>query len=95
MLELHVPEVGSDAQRRLEVAEAGGEDQLDAAGGHLAHHTLGVGAFGYGLDMPRADLVAERAFERAPRLVVLEGPAGLADGADIDETDVERLVGRS
>ena len=79
MLELHAGQVGRGAQRRLEIAEAGGEDQLRALRGEVAHHALGVGALGHGLDEARRDLVAERTLHRLPRLVVLVGPAGLAD----------------
>ena len=56
----------------------------------VAHHALGVGAFGHGLDDGGLHLRAERLLHRAAAQVVLVGPAGLADRADVDEADLER-----
>ncbi len=39
----------------------------------------------------RLDLGAERTLHRLPRLLVLEGPAGLADRGDIDEAHLQRF----
>ena len=89
MFELHAGQVGRGAQRRFEVAEAGGEDQLRALRGKVAHHALGVGPFGHRLDEARRDLVAQRTLHRLARLIVLIRPAGLADRADVDEADLQ------
>ncbi len=58
---------------------------------HLRHRALGVGAFGHGFLIDRLDLVAEMLFDGEPALVVLVGPAAIADRADIDEADLHRL----
>jgi hypothetical protein len=59
---------------------------------HLPDHALGVGAFRDALDKGGLDLVAEMLFDRLAALIVLIGPAMVADRADIHEADLERLV---
>ena len=60
VLELDVRELLRDLDRRVHVAERGGEDQLVAGGGELADHALGVRALRDVLDEGGLDLVAER-----------------------------------
>ena len=86
-------ELAGDALDVVHVAEAGGEHDLAAAGGELADHALGVGALGDVLDVARLDLAAERLFHLLAALVVLVGPAGVADRADVDEADLRGVGG--
>ena len=91
VLELHVLEVGRDLEHRLHVAEGGAEDQLVALAGHVAEHALGVGRLGHLLDEAGDDLVAELLLDRLAAVVVREGPAAVADRADVGEGDLQRL----
>ena len=57
---------------------------------HVAEHALGVGGLGHVLDEAGRDLVAELLLDRLARLVVREGPAAVADRADVGERDLQR-----
>ena len=94
MLELHVGELAGDLEHRLHEAERGREDELVPLRGEIADHALGVRAFGHLLDERRLHLRPELGLDRLPRLVVGERPAGVADRADVDPGDLERLGGR-
>ena len=88
-----VGELAGDALDVVHVAEAGGEHDLAAAGGELADHALGVGALGDVLDVARLDPASERLLELLAALVVLVGPAGVADRADVDKADLRGVGG--
>jgi hypothetical protein len=91
VLEARLRELGGDAQRRLEVAEARGEDEpRPLLSDEVAHDALGVRPFRDAFDRDRLDARAERALELAPAELVLVRPAGLADRRDVDEADDER-----
>ena len=92
VLELHVGELAGDVDGGVHEAERGGEDQLVPRPGQLADHPLGIGAFGHVLHIGGLDLVAEMRLDRLPALVVLVAPAEVADGADIDEPDLDRVL---
>jgi hypothetical protein len=81
-----------DLQRRLHVAEAGREDQLVAGGHEVADDALGVRPLGHVLDEGRLHARTEARPARPAALLVLAHPAGVGDGRDIDEADLERLV---
>ena len=79
-------------ERLVHVAERGGEDDLVALGGEIADHALGVGAFGHALHVRGAHLALQLRFHRLAPGVVGEGPAAVADRADVDEADAQRLL---
>ena len=66
-----------------------------AGGGELADHALGVRPFGDVLDVGGLDLVAEMLDHRLAAELVAVGPAVVADRPDVDEADLERLLGES
>ncbi len=90
VLEDHVRELPGDLDDRVHVAEAGGEDQVEAFAGHVAQHPLGVGALGHGLHVGGLD--PGKLLELEVGLVVGVGPARVADGGDVDEADLEGLA---
>ena len=92
VLELHVREVPGHLDGRLHVAERGGEDDSGPLADEAGDRAFGVGAFGHVLDVDGLDPVAERFLDREPPLIVLVGPAVVADRADVDESD-HQLVG--
>src|SRR5690606_18849787 len=91
VLEGDVGELLGDLDRRVHVTEGGGEDQVIAALGHVADHPFGVGAFGDVLDEAGLNLVAELFFQVLAALLVLVGPAMVADRAAVDETDLQGI----
>jgi hypothetical protein len=92
VLELDVGKLLGHVHRGVHEAEGRGEDEPRAGQRHLGQDALGVGAFGHVLLVDRLDPVAVGGFHRKPALVVLEGPAAVADGADVDEADLERRL---
>ena len=83
VLELHVRKLGGNLQRRLHEAEGGREDDVAAVTGEALDGALGVG-FRNVLDIGCLDLVAQFLLDREAALIVLVGPAEVADRADID-----------
>ncbi len=60
--------------------------------GQVAEHAFGIGGgFGHVLDEGGLHLVAVLFFHGLAAGVVGVGPAGIADRADVDEGDLERL----
>ncbi|MNT54493.1 hypothetical protein D3C72_1916620 [compost metagenome] len=91
---MHKGDVGEllgDALDEVHIAEAGGVDQRIAAAGQFANHALGVGAFRHVLDIFCFHLVTQRLLHLQASLVVLIGPAGIADRADVDEAHLQRI----
>ena len=96
VLEIHVRDISwRHLQRRVHVAERGGEDQLVAGARELLDRALGVGAFADVLEIGGLDLVAERLRQGLAADFMLVGPAEIADRAEIDEADFELVGGRS
>uniref|UniRef100_A0A494G987 Uncharacterized protein n=1 Tax=Solanum lycopersicum TaxID=4081 RepID=A0A494G987_SOLLC len=91
VFEGHLGKLLGDFQRRVHVAERGGEDQVVVVLGHVADHPLGVGALGHVLDVIGGDLRAEFLRQRLAPLFMLIRPAVVADRADVDETDLQRI----
>ena len=94
MDEGRVGEVLGDVDRRVHVPERRREDDVVAVLGELADHPLGVGRILRDILLVGGLDVRERFFERQPPLIVGVGPAHVADRADIDEPDFDRLAGR-
>ncbi|MPN08802.1 hypothetical protein SDC9_156087 [bioreactor metagenome] len=93
MYEGDVGKLACNAFDVVHVAKAGGQHHLVAAGGEFADHPFGIGALGDVLDVLGLDLVAERLLHLLAAFVMLEGPAGVTDGADIDQTDLGGVLG--
>ena len=79
---------------RVHEPERGGEDQLVARARQLLDRALGVRPFWHLLQIGRLDLVAERLDHGQAALIVLIAPAEVADRADIDESDLQLVLGR-
>ena len=94
VLEMHVRIFLGDLQRRVHVAERGGEDQLVAGAHELLDGALGVGTLRHVFEIGGLDLVAELLDHRLPRDLVLVGPAEIADRAEVDEPDLQFVVRR-
>ena len=94
MNELHVRKLLRHFQGGIHVAERGRDHQLAARLRQVADHALGIGALRHVFHKLGGDLVAQRLFHFLARLIVLGGPACVADGADIHEADVQRNGGR-
>ena len=92
MFEMHIGIFPGDLQRRVHVAEGGGEDQLVAGAHELLDRTFGVRTFADVLQVSGLDLVAEFLDQRLARDFVLVGPAEISNRAEIDEAYFE-LVG--
>jgi hypothetical protein len=92
VLEIDVGEAARDGVRGLAVAEGGGEDHVRAVEDHLRDDPLGIRAFGHAFGVDGLDRVAEGFLDGEAALVVGPGPAVVADRADIDEADGERVV---
>ncbi len=88
---LHLGKAPRDFQGRVHVAERGGENQIVATGGHVADHPLGIGPFGDAFDVGSFDFVSELFGHNFSRPVVHVGPARIANGTDVDKTDLERF----
>ena len=88
MLELHIRKFRRNLQGRLHEAEGGGENDLAA----IARQALD-GAFGIGFrdifDEDGLDLVAQFLLNRLAALIMLVGPAEIADRADIDPAGLD------
>lgn len=93
MLELHVRKLLRDLQRRVHEAKGRREDEAGALTRQTLDGAFRVGAFRHALDVDGLDLVAEFLLDGETALVVLVGPAIVADRTDVDEADLE-LVGR-
>ena len=92
VLELHVGKALGDLDRRVHVAEGRGEDQPGTLPRQSLDGALGVRALRHALNVHGLDHVTEFPLEREAALVMGVGPAMIADGSDIDETDLQ-LVG--
>ena len=94
VLELHILQISCSLLHKLLVAKAGGEHQLVALACHVAHHALGVSAFRHALDHRGFDLVTELFLNRLASQFVLESPATITNGADIDKANLELVNSR-
>ena len=79
-------------QHVLHEAETGAKHQLVALPGQISRHALGVWAFGHAFDDAGLHPVAKLGFNRLAAIVVGKGPATIAHGAYVDETDFERAL---
>ena len=79
----------------VHVAEGGGENQVVTAFGHVADNALGVCTFGYVFHVAGFNFVAKLLDQLLATLLVLVGPAVVANWADINEADFQRVSGRS
>src|SRR5690606_14432694 len=86
MLELHVRELAGDIIGRIHETEGRREDDVAAGAGEPLQSPLCIGAFRNVLQIGGLDLVAIFGLHRQPSLIVLIGPAEIADRTDIDET---------
>ncbi|MNQ65447.1 hypothetical protein D3C85_799010 [compost metagenome] len=93
VFEGHLGKLFGNFHRRVHVAEGGGEDQVVFVLGHVADHPLGVGPFGHVLHIVGGDLRAEFFRELLASLFMLIRPAVVADRADVNEADFQRVVG--
>ena len=89
VLELHIREFGGDRIGRVHIAKRGGEDDVAAAQSHLGQNALSVGAFRHVFLILDLDLIAVSRLHGQSAFVVLEGPAAIADGADVDEAGLD------
>src|SRR3546814_6044265 len=84
--EMRISDWSSDVcSSDLHVAEGSREDQLVTLLSQVAYDALGIGTFGYVFNKLGLDLVAQRLLHFFAAYVLLPGPAGLANRADIDE----------
>jgi len=72
----------------VHVAEGCGEHDPGAILGQLANDALGIGTFGHIFDELGGHLALERRLHLFAALVVLEGPARIPHGADVDKTNL-------
>ena len=93
MFEFHVGKIGRDLQGRVHEPEGGREDDVVTGLGKLPDHPFGVRALGDVLDKRRFDLVAECRIDGLPALVVAVCPAEIIDRTDINEADLDRVLG--
>ena len=91
VLEEDLRVIPGDLLHRVSEAEGGGEDELVALGHEVPDDSLGVRSLGDLLDVGGLHLVAEPGLDRLAAEVVGVGPAGVADGAHVDEADLEGL----
>ena len=94
MDERRVREILGDVDRRVHVAERRREDDVVAVLSELADHPLGVSRVLRDVLLVGGLDVRDCFFERESSLIVRVGPAEVADRADIDEPDFDRLTGR-
>ena len=85
MFKLHIGELGGDGVGRIHIAERGGEHDIAPAQRHLGQNALRIGAFGHIFLKGDFHLVAVSFLKRHRPLMVLKGPAAVADRADIDK----------
>src|SRR5690606_29803903 len=74
------------------VAERGGEDHVVALAGEAIEDRLRLGTLWHALEIGRLDAVTQRGLELEAAVVVLLGPAGVTDRADVDERGLDRLA---
>ena len=94
VLEGQLGELLGDFQRRVHIAEGGGEDQVIAALGHVANHPLGICTFRDVFHVAGFNLVAELFDHRLTALLMLVSPAVVANRANVDKADLQRIGGR-
>ena len=80
-------------QHSVAVTEAGGEDDLHPFGDELIDERLDLG-FGHRFDNDGLD-VGDGLDQLLATEVVGVGPAGIADRSDVDEADLEGVLGHS
>ena len=90
MHKIGIRELLGDRQRRVHVAEAGGDNQVIALQGEVANNALCVRAFGHVLNEGRLRAALQIFFQIQPPLIVRIRPAEVADWRDIDEGDLQR-----
>ena len=95
MLPFDVRELLGGFDRLIHVAVGGGEDQLVALLGEVLHHRDRARVLLHVLDIVGDDLTLERVDQRLAALFVRPRPAVVADRAEIDEADLERLGGEA
>src|SRR5262249_38111423 len=71
----------------------GGEDQLVAGARQLLDRALRIGPFVDVLEVAGLDLVAEMLDQRLAADLVLIGPAEVADRPEVNETDLQLILG--
>ena len=94
MDEFHVREFLRDLQRRVHVAEGGGEDHLVALARQLADDAGRIRPLGNVLDEGRLDLVTKMLFNVLTADLVGIGPAMVTRIGQIDEPDLDRVGNR-
>ena len=87
MLKSRVRERLGNLHRRIHVAERCREHEIKAIGGELPYDALGFGAFRHALDIFGLNLVAQGLLHLQTTEIVLVGPAGISNRADVDKAD--------
>jgi len=78
-------------KRGIHIAKGGGENEVMATLGQIPDHTFSFRAFGHTVDKFGFDLVAKVLFQFKSALVVLVGPAGITNRADINKANFELI----
>ena len=91
----HIHKIGirkllGNRQRRVHVAEAGGDNQVIALQGEVANNALCVRAFGHVFNEGRLRAAFQFSFQIQPPLIVRIRPAEVFDWGGIDEGDLQR-----
>ena len=94
MLEFHIRKFGGNRKGWVHVAKGCGEDDVVAGQRHLGQNAFGVSPFRHGFNIGGFDLVAESFFNGQQTLVVLVGPAEIADWANVDKADFGCLASK-
>ena len=95
MFPFDVGELLRGLDRLIHVAVGGGEDELVALLGEVLHHRNRARVLLHVLDIVGDDLTFQRVDQRLAALFVRPRPAVVADRAEIDEADLERLGGEA
>ena len=95
MLPFDVGELLGGLERLVHVAVGGGEDELVALLGEILHHRNRARVLLDVFDIAGDDLTFQRRVQRLAALFVRPRPAVVADRAEIDEADLERLGGEA
>ena len=93
MLEHDLGKLLRDFERRVHVAERGGEDQLVAGARQLRDRALGIRALADVLEIGGLDLVAQRLHHLLAADFVPVGPAKIADRPQVDKSDLQFIGG--
>ena len=86
MLELNVRKTFGNLERRVHITERGSEDEVGALAGKTGNGALRIRPFAHFLHIQSLDLIAKLFLDGKSSLIVLVGPAVVADRANVYES---------